>query len=182
MKKLITSMCSVPVIVGMVIALKPTLHTSEAGLLHIAKQEGCVKCRYADASGYATVGIGHRTAVEGPVSLSDEEVAQLYASDVQKAESCIIAHLDGHYMPQSVFDASVSLVFNTGCSGALINPKTHKPTSYARAAQSGNWESTCYYLGDFIYSNGQPILRNRRAADQSLCIQDLSSDRLTDYP
>lgn len=183
MRKAITSLCSVPVVVGLALSLKPTLHTSEAGLLHIANAEGCILCRYADPSGYATIGVGHRLAAKGPVRLTEAQVAQLYAQDVETAEKCVIEHLDGHYMPQSVYDASVSLVFNTGCAGALINPKTHRPTAYSRAANANDWGKACYYLGDFIYSNGVPLLRNRRAADQALCIKDIpNATDTTDTP
>lgn len=173
--------CSGAAIVALVPVLyKDTLHTSEAGLKHIAAVEGCMYCSYGDVIGVNTIGIGATRDLQGHRitkgrRLSNAEIALLFARDVSEAEQCVDEHLAGRHMPQSVYDASVSLVFNVGCAGAMWNAKRHRHTNLYHNANAHLWEYVCGDMGSYIYGGGKvvPGLKARRAKDQALCRGDL---------
>lgn len=175
--------CSITAVLGLVTTVYPNkLHTSPEGLRHIANFEQCVSCTYQDHIGKSTIGIGSTTSFDGRApkpgeSLSNEQVALLFARDISVAENCVMSKMNGEHMPQSVFDASVSLVYNVGCAGTTWNAKYKRPTNIALQAQARNWPQVCYYMGDFIYAGGKVSngLKNRRAGDQALCLKDIGN-------
>lgn len=173
--------CSIATVLGVIATQYPNeLHTSQEGLAHIAKWEQCVSCTYKDHIGVSTIGLGATKDFDGkaPVpgrKLSDDEVARLFMRDIKVAEKCVIDKLNGRWMPQSVFDASVSLIHNTGCPNATYNRKAQRYTQLRFQAEAYNWNQVCYRMGDFIYAGGQKStgLINRRTDDQRLCLKDL---------
>ena len=178
-KKLIT--CSVGAVLALVATLFPgELKTSKRGQEHIAKWEACIACTYKDSVGVDTIGLGATRWVDGKAPApgqvaTNAQIAQLFMRDLKVNEQCVIDRMNGRKMPQSVFDASVSMVHNLGCSGATWNAKTQKPTQMRTNALSGDWQGTCDRMMDFTYAGGKksPGLVNRRTADRNLCIEDL---------
>lgn len=175
--------CSITAVLGLLTTVYPNeLHTSQEGLKHIASFEQCVSCTYQDHVGVSTIGIGSTRSFDGKPpkpgeTLTNEQVAILFGRDIEQAENCVMSKMNGSNMPQSVFDASVSLVYNVGCAGTTWNAKYQRPTNIARQAQARNWPQVCYYMGDFIYADGQVSngLKNRRAGDQALCLKDIGN-------
>lgn len=180
MRKALTY-CSVAAVLSIISATyEGELKTSPEGLALIASYEGCVSCTYTDQVGVKTIGIGSirgfdGKALRGSEKLSDDEVARLFMRDVKEAEVCVQRHFNGNRMPQSVFDSTVSLVYNVGCYGARYNPSANRATAIARYAQSENWASVCYRLSDFRYAGGKVNrgLENRRAQEQKHCVGGL---------
>lgn len=173
--------CSIGAVLSIIATVYPNeLKTSERGLAHIAKWEQCVSCTYKDHIGVSTIGMGATRDFNGKApqpgrKLSDDEVARLFIRDIKSAERCVLERMDGAAMPQSVFDASVSLIHNTGCAGATYNSKRKAKTNLRLQAEAHNWKQVCYRMGDFIYAGGvvSKGLVNRRADDQKLCLEDL---------
>lgn len=172
---------SIAAVLSVISTMYPNeLKTSERGLQHIAQWEQYGTRTYLDSIGVPTIGLGATRWLDGkppkPGQTADKfEAAQLYIRDVKVAEKCVMERLDGALMPQSVFDASVSLIHNTGCAGATYNRKRNAKTNLRLQAEAGNWKQVCYRMGDFIYAGGvvSKGLVNRRAADQKLCLEDL---------
>ena len=95
------------------------LQTSERGLKHIAQWEQYATRTYLDSIGVPTIGLGATRWLDGkppkPGQTADKfQAASLYVRDITVAEDCVRDRMQGNSMPQSVFDASVSLVHNTG--------------------------------------------------------------------
>lgn len=177
--------CSIASVLGIIATeYKGEMQTSAEGLAHIAKWEQCVSCTYKDHVGVPTLGMGSTRDFNGkpPVmgrKATDDEVARLYMRDVKEAEQCVNKRMGGRNMPQSVFDASVSIVYNVGCAGTTWNNKRKAQTNIRLAANAGDWSQVCYHMGGFIYAGGKVSngLKNRRAGDQALCIKDLYGNR-----
>lgn len=175
--------CSLTAVLGLLTTVYPNkLKTSPEGLAYIGGFEKCVSCTYQDHVGVSTIGIGSTRSFDGKPpkpgeQLTNEQVAILFGRDIEQAEQCVMTKLNGEYMPQSVFDASVSLVYNVGCAGTTWNSKAKRKTNIAMQAQARNWSQVCYYMGDFIYAGGKvsPGLKNRRAGDQALCLKDIGN-------
>lgn len=170
--------CSIAAVLGIVATVYPNdLKTSARGLELIASYENCLSCTYKDSVGVNTVGIGSTRDLNGkPIkagqTLSDEEVAALFVRDIKEAEQCVLTYLNGKYMPQPVFDSTVSLVYNVGCYGTRWNRKYNRPTWIARYATAQDWEKVCYRFSDFTYAGDRESkgLINRRAKEQKVCI------------
>lgn len=179
--------------IASVLAVISTLHpnelqTSERGLKHIAQWEQYGTRTYLDSIGVPTIGLGATRWLDGkppkPGQEADKfQAAQLFIRDIKVAEKCVMERLDGKYMPQSVWDASVSLIHNTGCAGATYNRKTKSKTNLRLQAEAHNWAKVCYRMGDFIYAGGKVSkgLVNRRTSDQKLCIEDLPNVSIARY-
>lgn len=178
-KKLIT--CSVGAVLGLVATLFPgQLKTSQRGQEHIAKWEACIKCTYKDSVGVSTIGLGAtkwtdgKAPAQGQVA-TDAQVAELFVRDLKVNEKCVIDRMNGNKMPQSVFDASVSLVHNVGCNGATWNAKAKRKTVIRVYAEKENWPAVCDAMMQFTFAGGKqlPGLVNRRSADRTLCREGL---------
>lgn len=178
---------SVAAVLSVISTLYPNeLKTSQRGLEHIAQWEQYGTRTYLDSVGVPTIGLGATRWFDGKAPVTGQkadefQAAQLFIRDIKVAEKCVIDRLDGEFMPQSVFDASVSLIHNTGCAGATYNPKRKSKTNLRLQAEAHNWSQVCYRMGDFIYAGGSisPGLKNRRAGDQALCIEDLPNVSLS---
>ena len=111
-----TAICSVTAIIGIVLAnYSENIRTSKTGLEIIGNAESCVREPYYCPANVLTVGIGSTGNVENKI-YSDDEIARRWVSDIKTAELCVTRHANGFHLPQSVFDASVSITFNVGCS------------------------------------------------------------------
>lgn len=166
--------CSVGVILALVAANhEGELRTSQTGLALLANYEDCRTQSYLDIVGVPTCGIGSTTGVRMGTVWSEAEVAAAFVVDVTAAEKCVLTYFNGRNMPQPVFDAVTSLVFNTGCWGARWNTKLNRPTGIAQYAKAEDWQNVCYRLGDFIYAGGKVSngLKNRRAKEQAHCVK-----------
>lgn len=165
--------CSVAVVLALVATNhEDELRTSAKGLELLADYEDCRTQAYKDIVGVPTCGIGSTTGVHMGMVWTEAEVAAAFVRDVKVAEQCVNTFFNGRAMPQPVFDAVTSLVFNAGCWGTRWNTKLNKPTGIARYAESGDWTNTCYRLGDFIYAGGKVSngLKNRRTREQAHCM------------
>lgn len=179
-KKLVA--CSVGAVLGLVATLFPgQLKTSPKGQAHIAKWEQCVSCTYKDSVGVSTIGLGATKDLNGkpPVEgrkLTDAEVAKLFVRDLRVNEKCVMERMNGANMPQSVFDATVSLVHNVGCAGTTWNSKTQRKTAIRVYAEKGNWPSLCDAMMQFTFAGGKqlPGLVNRRNGDRTLCREGIN--------
>lgn len=158
------------------------MRISNEGILHIVQSEGYIKCTYSDIIDINTIGVGATRDITGaPVKpntcISDKQAAELLLKNITEKEAGVKSKLNGANMPQSVYDAVVSLTFTTGVKGAAVNKKTGKPTRLAAAANAGDWIHVCEYIGDFTGAGGKTAkgLVNRRAKDQTLCLKDLNN-------
>lgn len=166
--------CSVATALGLVASLFPNeLRTSKEGLALIGKWESCTLTAYRDHVGVPTIGIGSTKGVCMGKVIDLREVALRFKEDVLEAEQCVDKYLNGRGMPQPVYDATVSLVYNNGCYGTRWNKKAGRATYIAKYAQRGDWLKVCYHLGDFINAGGKPSkgLVNRRAGEHAHCIK-----------
>ena len=163
-----TAICSVSVIIGIVIAnYSDEIRTSKAGLEIIGNAESCVREPYYCPANVLTVGIGSTGNVENKI-YSDDEIARRWVSDIKKAELCVNRHANGFHLPQSVFDASVSITFNIGCSKM-------RTSAIFRHLNNGNYRAAC---NEFPRRNkaGGVVLNGlviRREKERLLCLSDL---------
>lgn len=168
MKKLTSSACVLTLVFGLFWSLPEAekVHTSEEGLQLIADFEGCRKNAYQCSAKVWTNGIGHTKGVKPGDVVTEKEIARFLLDDVLVAERCVFTKLNGAAMPQTVFDASVSLVVNLGCSGATYNRKYNRPTYLALYAVKADWPAMCNEFPGFKYAAGKvvPGLERRRAA------------------
>lgn len=173
--------CSVGAVVALVGALFPgELKTSKRGQTHIANWEACIRCTYQDSVGVNTIGLGATRGLDGKAPaqgqvITDAQVAELFVRDLKVNEKCVMERMNGARMPQSVFDASVSLVHNVGCAGATWNAKKQTKTVIRLYAEKGNWPAVCDAMTQFVFAGGKklPGLVNRRNGDKALCMEDL---------
>lgn len=168
--------CSVAAALGLVASLFPNeLRTSPEGLALIGKWESCTLTAYHDIVQVPTIGIGSTKGVCMGQVIDLKEVAYRFKEDVKEAERCVDRWFNGRSMPWTVYDTTVSLVYNNGCYGTRWNKKANRATRIATYAVQGNWERVCYHVGDFINAGGKPSkgLINRRGGEQAHCIKGL---------
>ena len=172
---------SIAAVLTLIATAYPTeLKTSAEGLEHIAQWEKFATSTYLDHVGVPTIGVGSTRWFDGKApkrsqTASVDEAARLFIRDIKEAEQCVRGRMQGDKMPQKVFDAAVSLVYNVGCSGVTWNVKANRMTNIRLQANAYNWTKVCYHLGDFVYSGGKRTqgLVNRRTAEQAYCLSGL---------
>ena len=114
MKKVISSVtCSVAVILGLVFGQPNDLETSKEGLEHTANREGCMTQAYQCSAGTWTSGLGHTSNTKEGDTVTNEQIAENFISDISKAEKVVNRHLKVD-VTQAQFDVLVSFVFNLG--------------------------------------------------------------------
>lgn len=147
--------------------------TSEKGLEIIGNAEGCRRDPYKCPANVLTVGIGSTAFGGEPIDptkrYSDVEIAERWVKDIKIAERCINRFAKDYQLPQSVFDAAVSLTFNVGC-GATSNSTMFKKI------RQGDYEGACDELPKWVYAGGRklPGLITRREKERQLCLMDLA--------
>lgn len=163
------SVCSVAVIIGMVQADHADLRISEKGMEIIGNAEGCRRDPYQCPADVLTVGIGSTEVSGGAIHpnkrYTDKEIADRWANDLRIAERCVNQYAKGRTLPQGVFDAMTSIVFNVGC-GAM-----RKSTMF-RKAYVGDYVGACNELPKWVYVAGKKLrgLELRREKEKALCL------------
>ncbi|WP_392562508.1 lysozyme [Orbus sturtevantii] len=164
-----TTICSVSVIIGIVLGnYSDEIRTSKAGLEIIGNAEACRNEPYNCPAGILTVGIGSTTGEIESRKYSDDEIAKRWVDDIKSAEDCVNRFANGFHLPQSVFDATVSITFNVGCS------KMKSSTMY-KYLNSGNYQKACDELPRWNKANGKVLngLVTRREKERALCLSGL---------
>lgn len=167
-KKIAGSVCSVTIIIGIVLAeYSEDLRISEKGLELIGNAESCRTEPYNCPAGVLTVGIGSTGNVENK-RYSEDEIAQRWVADLKIAEQCVINYANGDKLPQSVFDATVSITFNVGCK------KMRLSTLY-KYLKVGEYISACNEFPRWNKSAGKELkgLTIRREKEKVLCLREL---------
>lgn len=166
--------CSVAVIIGVVVDnFRDEIRTSPQALAIIGDAEGCRREPYLCPSNVLTVGIGSTEYSGNKIALNhrytDHEIATRWVKDIKTAERCVNQFANGDRLPQSVFDAAVSLTFNVGC-GAV------KHSTMFRKLRNGDYVGGCGELAKWVYANGRKLrgLEIRREKERALCLADLT--------
>ncbi|WP_392564333.1 lysozyme [Orbus wheelerorum] len=165
-----TAICSVSVIIGIVLGdYSDEIRTSKAGLEIIGNAEACRNEPYYCPANILTVGIGSTTGEIEQRKYSDDEIARRWVGDIKSAEQCVSRFANGFHLPQSVFDATVSITFNVGCS------KMKSSTMY-RYLNTGNYQAACNELPRWNKANGKVLngLVTRREKERALCLSNLN--------
>lgn len=147
-----------------------SLRFSSKGLEIIGDAESCRRDAYQCPARIWTAGIGHTGSGVKP-NLKDiplEQIAIWFASDTMEAQNCIEQNLERpplKALPQGVFDAVGSLIFNTGCKN-IIN------STLAKFIKAGEYINACYQLPRWNKTGGvvQPGLVIRRDKELKLCL------------
>lgn len=163
-----TAICSVTAIIGIVLTnYSEDIRTSKTGLEIIGNAESCVREPYYCPANVLTVGIGSTGNVENKI-YSDDEISRRWVSDIKTAELCVNRHANGFHLPQSVFDASVSITFNVGCS------KMRTSTMF-KHLNNGNYRAACNEFPRWNKAGGVVLngLVIRREKERSLCLNGL---------
>jgi lysozyme len=148
---------------------------SDEGRRMLIALEGSRARIYRDPAGLPTIGVGHLLTpseltsgkirigdkdVKYVFGLSDRQIDDLLAQDLDDAEWCVRGGVEGVALEQHEFDALVSFVFNVGCQ-AFHN------STLARRLNSGDKGSTPEQLRRWVYSGGEVLdgLRHRREVE-----------------
>lgn len=161
--KLTGGACAVSAIIAIVLSMDTGLRINQEGLELIGNAESCRRDPYMCPARVLTVGIGSTGKVENR-RYADEEIAEMWVTDIRAAEKCVNKHASGHAMTDNQFSAITSFTFNVGC-GAL------QKSTLARYAKREQWPQMCGELAKWVYigkekSNG---LAKRRANEMALC-------------
>ncbi|WP_392552908.1 lysozyme [Orbus wheelerorum] len=165
-----TAICSVLVIIGIVTSdYADEIRTSKAGLEIMGNAEACRNEPYYCPANILTVGIGSTTGEIEQRKYSDAEIARRWVGDIKSAEQCVNRFANGFHLPQSVFDATVSITFNVGCS------KMKSSTMY-QYLNTGNYQAACNELPRWNKANGKVLngLVTRREKERALCLSNLN--------
>ena len=155
--------CAVSAIIAIVLSMDTGLRINQAGLELIGNAESCRRDPYMCPARVLTVGIGSTGKVENR-RYADEEIAEMWVTDIRAAEKCVNQYANGQRMNDNQLSAITSFTFNVGC-GAL------QKSTLARYAKREQWPQMCGELGKWVYigkekSNG---LATRRENEMSLC-------------
>lgn len=169
--------CSVMAVIGIMYSqFGGELRLSPAGAEIIGNAEGCISTPYKCPADVLTVGIGSTEysgqKIEIGKKYSNYEIAKRWKNDIKLAEACVDRYADGRNLPQSVFDAMVSVTFNNGCGNL-------KKSTMFRLMRSGKYVDGCGQLSRWVYANGQKLqgLIKRREKEKALCLLDLNTTR-----
>ena len=167
--------CSVIAVIGIMYSqFGGELRLSPAGAEIIGNAEGCMATPYKCPADVLTVGIGSTEysgqKIEPNKKYTNEEIAHRWKNDIKLAESCVDRYANGRTLPQSVFDAMVSVTFNNGCG----NLKNSTMFAFMRR---GRYVDGCNQLLNWIYVKKKKIpgLIKRREKERALCLADLKS-------
>ena len=161
--KLTGGACAVSAIIAIVLSMDTGLRINQEGLELIGNAEACRRDPYMCPARVLTVGIGSTGKVENR-RYADEEIAEMWVTDIRVAEKCVNKYANGQRMNDNQFSAITSFTFNVGC-GSL------QKSTLARYAKREQWPQMCGELAKWVYigkdkSNG---LATRRANEMALC-------------
>ena len=126
---------------------------------------------YQDSVGVWTIGVGHTGPDVRPgMKITSEQSLRLLEQDVKTAERIVQRSLPAAVLaelPQSSFDALVSLTFN--CGGQVFG-NAAKRTGLYRALTEQRWMDVDDEIRRWCYAGGRKLqgLVNRRAAEAAL--------------
>ena len=167
--------CSVIAVVGIMYSqFGSEIRLSPAGAKILGNAEGCMAIPYNCPADVLSIGIGSTEysgqKIEPNKKYTNEEIAYRWKNDIKLAESCVDRYANGRALPQSVFDAMVSVTFNNGC-GNLKN------STMFRLMRNGNYVAGCNQLLLRVYADGRKLqgLVKRREKERALCLADLKS-------
>ncbi|WP_392563220.1 lysozyme (plasmid) [Orbus sturtevantii] len=161
-----SAICSVAAIIGIVVSdYSDEIRTSKEGLEIIGNAEACMNEPYYCPANILTIGIGSTTGKIDKRKYSDDEIALRWVNDIKIAEDCVNRFVNGFHLPQPVFDATVSITFNVGCSKMRVS------TMYSYL-NSGNYRKACQELPRWNKANGKVLdgLIIRRKKEEKLCL------------
>ena len=163
--KVTGSVCAVSTIIAIVLSMNTGLRINQEGLELIGNAESCRRDPYMCPARVLTVGIGSTGKVETR-RYSDEEIAEMWITDIRAAEKCVNKYANGQRMTDNQLSAITSFTFNVGCGSLQKSTLAH----YAKREQ---WPQMCGELHKWVYigkekSNG---LINRRGKEFELCIK-----------
>ena len=176
--------CSIPLVLSAIVAAYPpsseeSQHIDKVGIEFILKEEGCSLCAYSDVIGKSTIGVGATRdssgkAIRDNLTLTEEDVARLFIRDLKDVEYCLDSSLQGQLMPQSVYNAAGSLVFNIGCRGVTVN-KNSSFTRLKQSAEKEDWPRFCSHITDYKYVGRKMnvAIMERRMREKTLCLSGL---------
>ena len=161
--KVTGSVCAVSAIIAIVLSMDTGLRINQEGLELIGNAESCRRDPYMCPARVLTVGIGSTGKVENR-RYTDEEIAEMWITDIRAAEKCVNKYANGQRMTDNQLSAITSFTFNVGC-GAL------QRSTLVRYAKREQWLQMCGELSKWVYigkekSNG---LINRRGKEMALC-------------
>lgn len=166
--------CSVLSVIGIMYAqFGMEIRLSPKGAEIIGNAEGCRRDPYKCPADVLTVGIGSTEAggeaIDPKRRYNDFEIAERWKNDIKIAESCVNRFANGRALPQSVFDAAVSITFNVGCG------RVQKSTLF-RKLNTGDYIGACNEYPKWVYAGKTklPGLVIRREKEKALCLLDLS--------
>ena len=173
--KITGGVCAVSAIIAIVLSMDTGLRINQAGLELIGNAESCRRDPYMCPARVLTVGVGSTGKVENR-RYADEEIAEMWITDLRAAEECINDNFKGKEMPVNAFSAMTSAAFNMGCVGIMtyVNKENKRvPTTIWKKAQARDWRGMCERLPDFNKAGGVELkgLTIRRAKERALCIK-----------
>ncbi|PKF50912.1 lysozyme [Enterovibrio nigricans] len=146
-KILTTTTCSVALILSVVFGIDNQLKTSEPGLAHVANLEGCRSQAYQCSANTWTTGIGHTSGVKEGETVTNQEIANNFVSDIAHAERVVNASLTKP-VTQSQYDVMVSFVFNLG-------EGNFKQSTMLKLFNQGKPAQACEQLMRWVYVSGK---------------------------
>lgn len=161
--KITGSVCAVSAIIAIVLSMDTGLRINQEGLELIGNAESCRRDPYMCPARVLTVGIGSTGKVENR-RYADEEIAEMWLTDIRVAEKCVNQYANGKRMTDNQLSAITSFTFNVGC-GAL------QKSTLARYAKREQWPQMCGELTKWVYIGKEKSkgLENRRFKEDALC-------------
>lgn len=129
----------------------------------IKEYEGLRLTSFLDVGGRWTIGYGHTHGVRQGMTITEETANQMLQEDIAEAENAVSAF----EVPQSCFDALVSLVFNVG-PRAVSKRSTIGKALIARSYIDA-WAGFALWVKTPGAEHG---LARRRSAEMSLFAED----------
>ena len=165
--KITGGVCAVSAIIAIVLSMDTGLRINQEGLELIGNAESCRRDPYMCPARVLTVGIGSTGKVENR-RYDDEEIAEMWITDLRAAEKCVNQYANGKVMTVNQFSAITSFTFNVGC-GAL------QESTLARYAMRQRWGEMCAQLKRWTFGGGKelPGLVKRRGDEYQLCMKDV---------
>ena len=159
--------CAVSAIIAIVLSMDTGLRINQAGLELIGNAESCRRDPYMCPARVLTVGIGSTGKVENR-RYADEEIAEMWTTDLRAAEKCVNQYANGQAMSVNQFSAITSFTFNAGCGNL-------QKSTLARYAMRERWPEMCVQLKRWTYGGGKelPGLVKRRGDEYRLCMKEV---------
>lgn len=147
------------------------LRISKDGLELIGNAEGCRQDPYKCPADIWTVGLGSTTGVNPAKEYSIKEISVMFVKDTMNAQDCLEQNVEAKLkrrLPQGVFDAMASFVFNHGCT------KFRSYTIY-KDLLKGDYVQACNRLTIYNKGGGKilPGLVKRRGDEKKVCLKGL---------